>query len=186
MIAFRPLLNRVVTAFLLSFLASAAAAQNSARLDELYELLKSPDLPNWQIVEDEIWTEWSKSGSPSADLLLKRGQDAMDANDLEAAIEHFTALIDHAPDFAEGYNARATAYFHAGLFGPSLADIKSTLALNPKHFGALAGLAAIMEATGRPQMALKAYRAAAAIHPHEPDLKDALKRMEILEGGETL
>ena len=60
------------------------------------------------------------------------------------AIEHFTALIDHAPDFAEGYNARATAFFQTGQFGQSLADIQQTLALNPRHFGAISGLALIL------------------------------------------
>ena len=56
------------------------------------------------------------------------------------AIEHFTALIDHAPDFAEGWNARATAYYQTGDFGPSIADIGQVLTLNPRHFGALVGL----------------------------------------------
>ena len=66
------------------------------------------------------------------------------------AIEHFTALVDHAPEFAEGYNARATAYFQNGQYGPSLEDIRQTLMLNPRHFGAMSGLALILEELGRP------------------------------------
>ena len=83
------------------------------------------------------------------DLLLQRGQEAMEAGDLDAAIEHFTALTDHAPDFAEGWNARATAFFQDERYGPALADIERTLALNPDHFGALMGLAMILEQLDR-------------------------------------
>src|SRR5690606_3470319 len=99
-----------------------------------------PDNAEWRLAEADILREWSKSGSPAMDLLLKRGREAMEAGDLKAAIEHLTALTDHAPEFAEGWNARATAYFLAGAFGPSVDDIRHTLALNPRHFGALAGL----------------------------------------------
>ena len=94
------------------------------------------------------------------DLLLKRGREAMAAGRNDEAIEHFTALIDHDPDFAEGWNARATAYFNAGLLGPSVADIAETLKRNPKHFGALSGLGAIYEQLDRKDRALQVYRAA--------------------------
>jgi tetratricopeptide (TPR) repeat protein len=120
------------------------------------------------------------------DLLLQRGRDAMEAGDLTAAIEHLTALTDHAPDFAEGFNTRATAYFQQGLYGPSLKDIARTLALNPRHFGALMGLGTIFEEMGQPQRALEAYRAAHAIHPNEPDLIGAIERLERDLSGITL
>jgi tetratricopeptide (TPR) repeat protein len=120
------------------------------------------------------------------DLLLKRGRDAIDAGDLPAAIEHLTALTDHAPDFAEGWNSRATAYFMAGEFGPSVADIEHTLALNPHHFGALAGLGQIFEAMERPQMALRAYQAALAVNPHMDGIKDAVDRLTRAQQGTDL
>jgi tetratricopeptide (TPR) repeat protein len=119
------------------------------------------------------------------DLLLKRGQEAMELGDFTAAVEHLTALTDHAPEFAEGWNARATAYFMMGEFGPSLADIRMTLALNPHHFGALSGLGQIFEAMERPEDALKAYRAALTIHPHIDAVRQATERLERdLEGTE--
>jgi tetratricopeptide (TPR) repeat protein len=92
------------------------------------------------------------------DLLLQRGKDAMAAGDFPAAIEHLTALTDHAPDFAEGFNARATAYFQAGQLGPSIEDIARTLTLNPRHFGALSGLGMIFEDLGRPEKAQRFTR----------------------------
>ncbi len=112
------------------------------------------------------------------DLLLKRGQEAIEAGDFNLAIGHLTALTDHAPDFAEGWNARATAYFLAGQFGPSVDDIRRTLALNPRHFGALSGLGMILEQTGRNDAALKAFRQSLAMNPHQEGIEAAVKRLE--------
>ena len=101
-------------------------------------------------------------------------------------IKHLTALIDHAPDFAEGWNARATAYFQAGEFGPSVADIAQTLRLNPRHFGALSGFGMILEETGRKDEALEVYRAALAIHPHLQGVLEAVDRLEREKSGQDL
>jgi len=182
--------NRILTAAVaavwLVFLPVLPAAAQSAELDALFERLQEPDLPDWELVEAEIWRHWSRSGSSAMDLLLQRGRTALEAGDTAAAIEHFTALTDHAPDFAEGWNARATAYFHAGLYGPSVADIQRTLALNPRHFGALSGFATILEATGKPGDALDVWRAAQAIHPHSPGINEAVERLERLVSGTDL
>jgi tetratricopeptide (TPR) repeat protein len=179
-------LNRVVAALLPFLLVFPALAQDAARLDDLFARLKDSDEGAAGRIEREIWSEWSKSGSAAMDLLLKRGRDAMQAGDLPAAIEHLTALVDHAPDFAEGWNARATAYFQAGLFGPSVADIARTLELNPRHFGALSGFGMILESTGREAEALEVYRAALAIHPHLDGVLDAVKRLEAKAAGQDL
>lgn len=172
-------IKRAVAAFLWIGLAGPVLGQAPAQsTEDLLALLRTPDLTNWEEVEQTIWARWSQSGSPTADMLLERGREAMAADDIARAIEHLTALVDHAPDFAEGYNARATAYYRAGLYGPALADIETTLALNPQHFGAIMGLALILEETGHPADALSAYRAVAAIHPHRPTIKDAVDRLE--------
>ncbi|WP_343079844.1 tetratricopeptide repeat protein [Ostreiculturibacter nitratireducens] len=175
--AFATLLKCAVTASCVVFVSAASPAV-AAPLDELFAELAQPDNPEWQRVESDILREWSKSGSPAMDLLLKRGEQAIGAGDYEAAIEHLTALTDHAPDFPEGWNARATAYFLGGYLGPSLSDIQHTLALEPRHFGALGGLGMILEEMGNEEAALKAYRAARAIHPNRPDLKGAVSRLE--------
>lgn len=153
----------------------AAVAED---MDKLYAELADPDNSDWQRAQADVLREWSKSGSAAMDLLLKRGKDAMEAGDLEAAIEHLTALTDHAPDFAEGWNARATAFYLAGQFGPSLADIRRTLALNPHHFGALTGLGMILEETDQPKEAMEAYRATLALNPHQDNVRQALERLE--------
>ena len=193
--------NRVVAAFVLTAAISgglagpapaqgadapSAAAEAAADLERLFARLQEPVLPEWQTVEDDIWRIWSRSGSPAMDLLLERGREALEAGDAARAIGHLTALTDHAPDFAEGWNARATAFFHAGRYGESLADIARTLELEPRHFGALAGLAAILQELGQDARALEAYRAVRAIHPHRPGLDETIERLERVVEGVTL
>jgi tetratricopeptide (TPR) repeat protein len=181
------ILNRIVAAGLLLFLTCVAAiAQDAAKLDDLFNRLKTAGAEEAGRIETEIWIEWSKSGSPAMDLLLQRGRDAMDMGDNLQAIEHFTAIIDHSPDFAEAWNARATAYYLAGEFGPSVADIAHVLSLNPRHFGALSGLAMILEESGKLERALEVYKAAIAIHPHMQGAADAVKRLETQAEGQEL
>ncbi|MBI1219710.1 MAG: tetratricopeptide repeat protein [Rhodobacteraceae bacterium] len=181
-------LNRVVAASLAIWLVGVpvlAASQVQAP-DQAQELrdLKSDDYSTWRKAESDLTRQWASSGSPALDLLLERGRAAIDAGDFRAAAEHLTALIDHAPDFAEAYNLRAEAYYRAGLFGPAIEDIGKTLSLNPNEFDALAGLGAILEAVGKPKDALAAYRMATAIHPHLPTVLDAIKRLATTAGQE--
>ena len=178
--------NCILAAFALVLWCIGPVAAQTTRLDDLFQQLQTAtDEESVQITQN-IWIEWSKSGSPSMDLLLKRGRDALNAGDPQAAIEHFTALIDHAPDFAEGYNARATAYFQTGDLGPSVSDIAKALTLNPRHFGALSGLGMIFEQLNEPDKALEVYKAALAINPHMADVKDAVKRLEAKLAGQDL
>lgn len=181
------ILNRVVAAFLLLFVTCAMTlAQDSEKLDDLFRRLQAAGADEAGRIETEIWIEWSKSGSPALDLLLQRGRDALAVGDTAAAIAHFTALIDHDPDFAEGWNARATAYYQAGDFGPSISDIAQALQRNPRHFGALAGLGTILEDSGNPARALEVYKAALAIHPHLAGVAEAVARLEAQELGQEL
>jgi len=179
-----PRFKRAVAALLAGVAFSLPAVAQD--VDELLDRLRQPDTGDWKAVEQAIWQEWSRSGSPTADLLLERGREALKEDEVRAAVEHFTALVDHAPDFAEAYNARATAYFEAGLYGPALADLRRTLALNPRHFGAMTGLAVILEQLGQRREALSVYRAVAAIHPHHPDIRDGLERLERQLGEKSL
>jgi tetratricopeptide (TPR) repeat protein len=182
----RTLFNWILTAVLLFCpLASAAGAQ-TPKLDELFAELSTADQKEAGRIEQQIWSEWSKSGSPAMDLLLERGRMAMQEGDLDAAIEHLTALTDHAPDFAEGWNALATAYFQAGEYGPSIEDIGRTLTLNPRHFGALSGLGMIFEELGDPERAIDAYKAALAVNPWLDGVKESLERLDAEAAGQEL
>ncbi|MEP3345548.1 MAG: tetratricopeptide repeat protein [Litoreibacter sp.] len=186
MMVSRTVLNIFVTAFVSIMALSGPSYADEAKLDELYTQLAEPELQDVEAIERKIWAEWSKSGSASMDLLLMRGRRAMEAGDFSKAIEHLTALIDHAPEFAEGWNARATAFFNAEQYGLSIADIQRTLALNPNHFGAMQGLGRIMEELGNDADALTAYKAAAAIHPHREGLKETIERLEKKVSGQDI
>ena len=180
------ILNTVVAAFLLATSSVAPVRAGEAELNKLFESLGQSEQENWQSIENAIWREWSDSGSRSMNLLLNRGKKAMSDGKMTLAIDHFTALTDHAPNFAEGWNMRATAYFGAGLYSLSIADIGRTLALNPRHFGAMQGLGRMLEEMDDTDNALKAYAAALAIHPHRPGLKEAVERLEEQVSGQNL
>jgi tetratricopeptide (TPR) repeat protein len=180
-----PILNCIAASLLGLFLAGAVWADQAA-LDDMFKRLAEATPEQAGRIQREIQIEWDKSGSPAMDLLLQRGRDALEAGDTQKAIEHFTALTDHAPEFAEGWNALATAYFTAGEFGPSVDDISKTLNLNPKHFGALAGLGMILEEIGKPERALEAYQAALAIHPHLEGVEDRAAALKTEIAGQDL
>lgn len=179
-------LTRGILLAVVLFVMPVTAMADEATLDSLFTELQDPANEDWEATEEKIWKEWSRSGSRAMDLLLERGRSAMAAGDYEVAVEHLSALIDHAPDFAEGWNARATAFYLMNQYGLSMADIQQTLALNPRHFGAMSGMGAILEGTGRLKDALTVYTRALEIHPHQPGVIEAVERLSAEVGGTTL
>lgn len=163
-------------------IAVALAAQplhaETEGLDRQFSELADPGYAGWSRSESEIRMAWSRSGSAPMDLLLKRGEDALDAGDPAAAVEHLTALTDHAPDFPEGWNARATAYAMSGAYGPAVADLRRVLSLEPRHWGALSTLGGLLDEMDDKPRALAAFRASFALNPHQQDVKDAIVRLE--------
>lgn len=152
-------------------------------MDELYQELAEADEATYIRIERRIIAQWEKSGSPAMDLLLRRGKDALEDGAPDAAVEHFTALVDHAPDFAEGYYGRASSYYLLGLTGPALDDIRRALTLNPRHFEAMRGLAVIMEELQRPDNALELYEMVLAMNPNSAEALASVERIKLeLEG----
>lgn len=163
-------------------------AQEADLNDEsaLLEALSQSEPAEAKRLDRQLQALWRKSGSATMDLLLKRGREALEADNTRAAIEHLTALTDHAPDFAEGWYARATAYFEAGLMGPALSDLEYALNLNPNNYNAIMGLGAIFETYERPEQAYEAYLLVLAIHPHHEEVGKALARLKPQIEGEAL
>jgi len=176
----------LISAFFAAFSASAQTDAQKLELDSLFAQLKEPIDGDWKSVETRIWQVWSDSGSDAMNLLLARGRAAAQAGDYKTSIEHLTALTDHAPNFAEGWNARATTYFMMGEYALSVADIEHVLTLEPRHFGALAGMGMIFETLDQPASALKAFKAAQAVHPFRPDVIQAIKRLDKKLEGTSL
>jgi Flp pilus assembly protein TadD len=174
---------------LVAFMAagmSRAQDDPDQRVDTLLSQLAEPDRGDWAAIENQIMRIWSRSGSEAMDMLLQRGRDAIDAEDYATAVEHLTALTDHAPDFAEGWNARATAFYMQGEFSLAMADVERVLALNPRHYRAMSGLGFMLEDMGETDYALAAFRAAEALNPHMPDVRSAIERLERRTGGAEL
>lgn len=155
-------------------------------VEALLDQLANPDEERWSRIERQILQAWAHSGSSVIDYLFERGQMALREGRADDAVAHFSVVLDHASDFTEAWNGRATAYFLSNAVGPSLSDIEQVLIRNPRHFGALAGLGTILEQLGRREEALAAYQASLAVHPHQQEILDAVARLELASAGSSL
>ena len=178
--------KRTVAAFLLgSCLAGPILAQETAD-EDLFQQLLEADEATHEAIANRIIGTWVRSGSPAMDLLYRRGEEALEDDDPRAAVEHFTALVDHAPDFAEGYHARASAYFAMDLIGPALDDLRQVLVMEPQHFQAMFGFGAILESLERPEDALEVYEAVLKIYPLFPQAVEGVARLKLQLEGQAL
>ncbi|MEP1766264.1 MAG: tetratricopeptide repeat protein [Sulfitobacter sp.] len=180
-------LKRTVAALgVFVWLCGPAIAQENDRIQGLLDVLRTATPEQAATVERDLEREWSRSGSAAMDLLLKRGRAALAAGDTDVAIEHFTALTDHAPNFAEGYHARATAYFRASLYGPAVADLEKALTLNPNNYNAIFGLGVIFEEIDDNRRAAQLFLRVLALHPHHRNAETALEQLKSVGIGRTL
>lgn len=162
------------------------SAADAGREAELLQSLAQADPAEAIAIARELESAWDKSGSAAMDLLLRRGRDAMERGKLHEAIEHLTALTDHAPEFAQGWYERSRAFFAADLMGPTVADLERALALNPNDYNAIYGLGVVLEHFGDAAAAHEAYARAQAIHPHHEEVTRALERLKPAVAGKEL
>ena len=138
----------------------------AAVLDRLFETLKaSKDANRARPIERAIQSIWMRGESDTANLMVSWGMRAMNVDEHEKAVRFFSAAIAQEPEFMEAWNKRATAYFVMKDYPSSLEDIRVVLAMEPRHYGALAGLGIIMRQTGNDAAALGAFRAALEVNP---------------------
>jgi tetratricopeptide (TPR) repeat protein len=178
-------LKRIVAALGCGLWLSGVAVAEPAPA-ELFERLRNATGAEATRIEHEIETHWKRSGSAAMDLLYKRGQDALDLEQVALAIDHLTALTDHAPDFAAGWHLRAQAYYRKGLLGPALADLERTLALDPQNYNAIFGLAVMLQDIGKTRQAATLYRRVLEINPHHQHAQPALDALQRDGVGRTL
>ncbi len=175
------------TALLVTFsLPLSAQTADSRDETELLQQLSQATPEQAVNIDRQLKALWAQSGSASADLLLERGREALDDGDTRAAIEHLTALTDHAPQFAEGWHVRASAFFGMDRFGMAAADLEHALTLNPNNYEAIYGLGLIFEIIDQPDKALQAYERALAIHPHHEEVTNAVNRLKPRVEGSAL
>jgi tetratricopeptide (TPR) repeat protein len=128
--------------------------------------LKSADATRVARATATLWDIWCRSGRPEVDMLLRQGVEAMERQELTGAESLFSRIIAHAPEFAEGWNKRATVRYLLHEFETSIADCQETLARNPHHFGALSGQGLCHMALGQHREAAAMFRRALEVHPH--------------------
>ena len=131
----------------------------------LVKALRDPDEDTRNQAEQALWRIWARSGDPEVDRLYQTGIEQMNAGDLQQSIATFARIIELKPDFAEGWNKRATLYFLVGDLRKSLADCDEVMKRNPYHFGALAGYAQIYVRLEYYDRALEYSRRALKINP---------------------
>lgn len=159
---------------------AAPARTPAATLEKLFERLAAAKTPEEaKGIANLIQRRWSRSNSPTADLLMTRAQTAMKAKQLDLAIELLDRVISLEPDWAEGWNQRANALFIAGDPIRSMLDIGEALKREPRHYGAMLGLGTILRQQGDDKRAMVAYRRALEVYPQLEAIKSAVESLKI-------
>ncbi len=165
------MLARTLIVFLL-FASSLKADQNDARLEDLFEILSTTE-SDVQIneVTSSIWDIWHETNDPLIEADFYRGLESMRTGDLLMAVAFFTRVIEKNPNFAEGWNKRATVYYMLGKFDASMMDIHETLKLEPRHFGAMDGMGLIFIHLEQFDQAIDIYDQMLKIFPNNSSTK---------------
>ncbi|MEM1317816.1 MAG: tetratricopeptide repeat protein [Pseudomonadota bacterium] len=166
--------------------SSATAAPTPKRafefakdLDGLFAQLKrTRDHKQAERISKKIWGEWQTSNSRSIDLLTYWARNATGRKQYDAALDLLDQVIVLRPEYAEGWNQRATLHYQRKDYAKSIADIEKVLALEPRHFGALSGLAVILEQLGRDQQALETWYRVLEVYPANRSAGSAIVRLE--------
>lgn len=154
------------------------ADQKAAELEPLFADLKTAESAQQAIqIEERIWRLWLRHEDAEVSQRMARGLLLMNAGHLDQAYKLYDRMVEFVPDYAEAWNKRATISFFQGNFTASMRDIQRTLALEPRHFGALSGMSLIFEQLGEYGKAIDALDAAMKIHPNLLGGEDRRKQL---------
>lgn len=157
------------------------------RVDELFaELKKTTNDRAAGRVASRISERWNNSGSASIDLMMQWSKKAMDEQKWDVALDFLDQVTTMKPDYAEGWNRRATVHFMMQNFAKSMADIERTLELEPRHFGALAGMGQIFKVRGNKEMALSAYSRVLDVYPMMREAQNEVSSLSEEMAGEAI
>jgi predicted Zn-dependent protease len=167
-----------VLGVVLSLDKRAPALNAPRRLDALFrELAKGAPSRAPEDIEDLIWSVWISHPDPDAEGTMVAAVEAMAAGALDLAKPLLDRLTEEFPDWAEAWNKRATLAFIEKNDEEALAFIERTLALEPRHFGAVAGYAQICLRHGRMREARAAFQIALGINPHLDGLREMIQEL---------
>mgnify|MGYP000954307583 CR=1 FL=1 len=169
-------------------LASEPSPQDRKKaLGSLYDLLATlhTEAESTQVVK-AIEQLWLDSGSDTIDLLMSRATDALTDSDNSTARQLLGAVTKLAPDYAEGWNRRAALNFSEEHYEDALSDLARALKSDPRHFGALEGLAQTLKQLGRDALALKAFRQLQKAYPGSPGAEAGINELERKVEGQKI
>ena len=176
----RVIFKILIVSITLFFVGKVALAdQNDPRLNNLFKKLNETE--NQDEIRDlisDIWNIWYEVDDPKVIEYFEKGIQAMNLRNYPLAIRFFNNLIEEDPNFAEGWNKRATVHFMMGNFDQSMQDIIKTLELEPRHFGALDGMGLIFIHQGQFQQAIDVYDKMLEIFPFSVKTMDKKERIQ--------
>ena len=173
------LISSLLAGVLITMPSAVFPDQTDERLDELFQTLQSSNNPSELVsTETSIWEIWFDSGRPEVDQLMDEAGSAVQSGKLEYAEGIYSQVIEKAPDFSEGWNRRATVRYYQKDYNGSLEDIRRTLILEPRHFGATWGLGMILGWKRDFDGAIAAFERLLEI---KPNARDARPRIELLK-----
>jgi len=149
-------------------------------LPQLAAALRDSDAIVRDNAESSMWQVWSRSGEPVIDQLFAKGLEQMNAREGEQAIATFSEIIRRKPEFAEGWNKRATVYYLLGEYQKSLADCDEVMRRNPYHFGALSGYGMIYMQLDQPALALEYFERALRVNPNLESTRQTIEMLKTL------
>ncbi len=139
-----------------------------------------------QSIVEQISRIWSRSGSDTLDLLMERVQQSQAGGDHVTALDVLDSILALKPDFTEAYSRRAAIHFQRKDMDAAMRDLRQTLAMEPRHFQALAGVGMVYQAGGQPRMALQAFREALKLNPHMKGIKQTAERLALEHDGQGI
>ncbi len=149
-------------------------------LPQLAGALRDADRLVRAFAENAMWQVWSRSGDEDVDRLFAVGVEQMSAQRGELAVETFTSIVQRRPEFAEGWNKRATVYYLLGEYQKSLADCDEVMKRNPYHFGALSGYGMIYLELDQPAKALDYFQQALGVNPNLESIRQTVEMLKTL------
>ncbi|MFT5114975.1 MAG: tetratricopeptide (TPR) repeat protein [Parasphingorhabdus sp.] len=177
----------LIAVLTLFYVSINLADQNDQQLTSLFsELNQNIEQQRGLEITNEIWSIWHNTADVNTDKLMRSGVAFMQSGRLTDALEQFDRVVELSPDFAEGWNKRATVLFYLEQFDASVSDIEKTLNLEPRHFGALSGLGMIYMSYGKYKAALVAFQNAQRINPHLPGITSNIDRISGLLSKELI
>lgn len=167
--------------------ANPPSSSTAKPIDTLFDALKRERNPERaKGIAGQIIAEMNDSGSATVNLLMQWSAESIKEKKNAAALDFLDRVTLLDPAFTEGWNRRATLHYTMGDRRKSMADIAEVLKREPRHFGALAGMAGILMEADEDDLALKAWERYLSVYPADRDAQEAVSKLsEKIAGNRT-